>query len=57
MGRAPAEVEERLGIEGGGPGKGADVCQVGLPGSRCRRADWGERLRGSITIPSQIDCR
>ena len=40
MGRAPAEVEERLGIEGGGPRQGADSCQVGLPGIRCRRTDW-----------------
>lgn len=49
VGRAPAEVEERLGVEGGGPREGAGNCQGGF-------ADSNRRLRGSNTISSQLDC-
>ena len=46
---APAEVEEWLEVEGGGPREGAGNCQEGFADS-----DW--RLRGNVTISSQLDC-
>lgn len=53
MGRAPAEVEERLEVERGRPRRGADSCQVGFLGDKCRNGDWRRGSKGGLLYPAK----